>query len=166
MIMNTINFFKNNIFFYLIKDIIQLMKSKDITQEYLRKRIFEIDRKSNQEYYIKDGIKTLKNGHWEYLYDDGSLSGKGTYIDGVATGAWQLFYPNGKLSQRGFYYSNGKRVSKYEYGDTWEYYDEDGNLEDIFNESIWYDDDQTLDEFYASLGPDFLKAIEEYEDDE
>ena len=39
------------------------------------------------------------------------------------------YYEDGKVMQRGFYLSNGSRLGIEEYGDTWEHYDEEGNLE-------------------------------------
>ncbi len=48
-----------------------MLMAKNITQEYLSKRIIpDGKQESNKEYYFKDGVKTLKDGHWEYLYDD------------------------------------------------------------------------------------------------
>ena len=143
------------------------MNSKNITQEYLSQRILpDGKQKSNKEYYFKDGIKTLKDGHWEYLHDDGTLSAKGTFMNGIAVGAWQLFHTNGQLSQRGFYDFTGRRVSRYEYGDTWEYFDEEGNKEHLFDVGYDAQRDETTQQFYDSLGTDFLDALDDFEDDD
>jgi len=56
------------------------------------------------------------------------LASKGTFIDGLPQGFWQFFHENGRISQRGVYI-DGSRFSKKEYGDTWEYFDENGDSE-------------------------------------
>ena len=143
------------------------MKSKNIIQEYVTQRILpEEEYTTNEEYYFKDGVKTLKDGHWEYLYDDGTLCAKGTFMRGIPVGAWQKFHTNGQLSQRGFYDMTGCRVSKYEYGDTWEYYDKDGNKEHLFDVGYDAQRDETSQQFYDSLGSDFLEALDDFEDDD
>ncbi|MDC0942854.1 hypothetical protein OAS63_06345 [Gammaproteobacteria bacterium] len=104
------------------------MKS-NVTKEYAKDRIFNMLEKDDQrEYIVKDGRKVLKHGHWEYLHDNGALASKGTFIDGLPQGFWQFFHENGRISQRGVYI-DGSRFSKKEYGDTWEYFDENGDSE-------------------------------------
>ena len=98
----------------------------NVTIEYAKDRIFNMLEKDDQrEYIVKDGRKVLKHGHWKYLHDSGALASKGTFIDGLPQGFWQYFHENGRISQRGVYI-DGARFSKKEYGDTWEYYDEEG----------------------------------------
>ena len=104
------------------------MKPK-ITREYIKYRLFnDEDEKDLREFILVDGKKVFKHGHWEYLFDDGTVQSRGTFINGLAEGFWQIFHENGKLCQRGVYI-NSKRYSINEYGDTWEYYDEEGNSE-------------------------------------
>ena len=120
---------------------------KNITQEYVTQRILpDGKQKSNKEYYFKDGVKTLKDGHWEYLYDDGTLSAKGTFMNGIAVGAWQFFHENGVIEQRGFYKNDGARF----HGDDedaylWKIYDEDGkelytSLDDVEPNDHWIEE--------------------------
>ena len=100
-----------------------------IIKEYVKDRLFnDKDEKDLREFILADGKKVYKHGHWEYLFDDGSVCARGTFINGYAEGFWQIFHENGKLSQRGFYIKSN-RFSINEYGDTWEYYDEEGNSE-------------------------------------
>ena len=140
---------------------------KNITQEYVTQRILpQEEYKTNEEYYFKDGVKTLKDGHWEYLYENGTLCARGTFMKGIPVGAWQRFHTNGQLSQRGFYDMTGCRVSKYEYGDTWEYYDKDGKKEHLFDVGYDANRDETSQQFYDSLGSDFSDALDDFEDDE
>ena len=79
-----------------------------------------------RDYYFKNGKPELKHGCNEIYYESGSILGRGNYENGVRVGAWQFYYENGGIWQRGFYASNGYRLSN---GDTWQYYDEEGNLE-------------------------------------
>ena len=100
-----------------------------ITREYAKDRIYCMTEDEDlREYILQDDIKILKHGHWEYLHDNGSLASKGTFIQGFPQGFWQFFHENGVIAQRGLYI-DGKRYSKKEYGDTWEYYDEEGECE-------------------------------------
>lgn len=104
------------------------MKPK-ITREYEKDRHRNNEDETDfREFIFVDGEKVYKHGHWEHLYDDGTVQSKGTFINGLAEGFWQIFHPNGQLNQRGFYIGS-ERYSINEYGDTWEYYDEDGNSE-------------------------------------
>ena len=41
-----------------------------------------------------------RHGYWEQYHDDGSLSSKGNYIDGIPDGLAETFYPNGQLKNR------------------------------------------------------------------
>ena len=105
------------------------MNKIQIIKEFDKDRLFnDKDEKDLREFILVDGKKVYKHGHWEYLFDDGSVCARGTFINGYAEGFWQIFHENGKLSQRGFYIKSN-RYSINEYGDTWEYYDEEGNSE-------------------------------------
>ncbi len=37
------------------------------------------------------------HGLWELYYDNGNLSYKGTYINGLRHGYWERYWPNGKF---------------------------------------------------------------------
>ena len=52
---------------------------------------------------LKDGER---HGYWEQYHDDGSLSSKGNYIDGIPDGLAETFYPNGQLKNR-CHFKNG-----------------------------------------------------------
>ena len=82
-----------------------------------------------RDYYFKNGKLELKHGQNEIYYDNGNICAKGYVDKGERVGAWQYYYEDGKVMQRGFYLSNGSRLGKKEFGDTWEHYDEEGNLE-------------------------------------
>jgi uncharacterized protein len=100
-----------------------------------------VDGKRINQYNI-DGNKT---GYWEYYYNNGQLSSKGSYVDGKEEGYWETYYENGKLESKGsykngendgyleLYYSNGKLMTKGNYKDGkedgyWESYFYNGEL--------------------------------------
>ena len=60
--------------------------------------------------------------------------------------------------------SEGKLTTKY--GDTWEYYDKDGKKEHLFDVGYDANRDETSQQFYDSLGSDFLDALDDFEDDD
>ena len=85
-----------------------------------------IDPGDPRDYYFKNGKAEIKHGQNEIYYDNGNIFGKGYVDKGYRVGAWQYYYKDGTIWQRGFYVSNGHRLSN---GDTWQFYDEEGNLE-------------------------------------
>ena len=42
-----------------------------------------------------------RTGKWTFFYDDGSISGKGSYQNNQKTGTWEFFYRDGKPEQKG-----------------------------------------------------------------
>ena len=88
-----------------------------------------IDPGDPRDYYFKNGKAEIKHGQNEIYYDNGNICAKGYVDKGERVGAWQYYYEDGKVMQRGFYLSNGRRFGIEEFGDTWEHYDEEGNLE-------------------------------------
>ena len=68
--------------------------------------------------------KGEKHGYWESYYDNGNLSYKGNYVDGIKHGYWEEYRSNGKLSFKGKYV-NGKQHGY------WEYYYYNGELNQI-----------------------------------
>lgn len=82
-----------------------------------------------KDYYYNDGRLTPRDGQFELYYDSGSLLAKGYYEDGYRLGAWQYFHENGQLWQRGFYKGSGERHGIRDYGDTWEWFREDGSID-------------------------------------
>ncbi len=82
-----------------------------------------------KDYYYKDGKPEPRDGQFELYYDSGNLLAKGYYEDGYRLGAWQFFHENGQLWQRGFFKAFGERHGIDDSGDTWEWFNEDGNLE-------------------------------------
>lgn len=88
-----------------------------------------IDPDDLRDYYFKNGKLKLRHGQFELYYDNGNMLGKGFYEKGYRVGAWQYFHENGQIWQRGFFKSNGDRLGIKEYGDTWEWFNEGGNLE-------------------------------------
>ena len=83
-------------------------------------------KKENMEFVCVDGKEVPKEGYEEIRDERGNLVGKGNYKNGVRNGFWQFFYPNGRIDQSGYYGNDGLRLSVYYYGDTWDYYREDG----------------------------------------
>ncbi|MEM6263256.1 MAG: hypothetical protein AAGI38_12160 [Bacteroidota bacterium] len=55
--------------------------------------------------YIVDSTERIliKNGQWEFYYDNGNLSSKGTYDSGQKVGEWVTYNYLGKIESRGFY---------------------------------------------------------------
>ena len=93
--------------------------------------------------YLDDNLYT---GRCSILYEDGSLSGIQSYVDGLDHGKWKYYYTNGVLETKG-QFDKGTRVGKWKYyhpnknikqisyynklGEQvgiWKYYDEKGNL--------------------------------------
>ena len=109
--------------------IIKLYKSEFIAPVDDERAKLGIDPDDLRDYYFKNGKLKLKHGQFEAYYDNGNICAKGYVDKGIRVGAWQHYYEDGKVMQRGFYLSNGSRLGIEEYGDTWEHYDEEGNLE-------------------------------------
>ena len=59
---------------------------------------------------LKDGER---HGYWEQYHENGSLSIKGNYIDGIPDGLAETFYPSGQLKNR-CHTKNGKIDGLYE----------------------------------------------------
>ena len=74
-----------------------------ITRQYLKDILEHEDENDYRAYTLVDGKNVLNHGHWEYLYDDGNVHSKGTFIDGYQEGAWQVSYPNGSPLRRNFF---------------------------------------------------------------
>ena len=109
--------------------LIKLHRSEFISPAYDERVKLGIDPDDLRDYYFKNGKLKLKHGQFEAYYDNGNICAKGYVDKGIRVGAWQHYYEDGKVMQRGFYLSNGSRLGIEEYGDTWEHYDEEGNLE-------------------------------------
>ena len=107
----------------------KLYKSEFIAPVDDEREKLGIDPDDLRDYYFKNGKAEIKHGQNEIYYDNGNIFGKGYVDKGYRVGAWQYYYEDGKVMQRGFYLSNGSRLGIEEYGDTWEHYDEEGNLE-------------------------------------
>ena len=74
-----------------------------INRQYLKDITINEDENDYRAYTLVDGKNVLNHGHWEYLYDDGNVHSKGTFIDGYQEGAWQVSYPNGSPLRRNFF---------------------------------------------------------------
>ncbi|MDC3150300.1 hypothetical protein OA959_00150 [SAR86 cluster bacterium] len=88
--------------------------------------------KGNPEraYSKKDGL--IMHGHYKH-YKKGSLNAVGTWIDGLKEGAWQYFYQNGELFSRGYYKNNERFPNK----KSWDYFKESGEkFKDVLDEEI------------------------------
>ena len=107
-----------------------------------------------------DGKEVPKEGYEEIRDEEGNLISKGNYQDGVRNGFWQFFYPDGKIDQSGYYANDGLRLSVYYYGDTWDYYREDGtkieaNIEELSDEKSFFKD--LFEEFRNEIAEDIFK---------
>ena len=107
----------------------KLHRSEFISPAYDERAKLGIDPDDLRDYCFINGKLKLKHGQFELYYDNGNILAKGFVDKGIRVGAWQYFYEDGKVMQRGFYVSNGRRLGIKDYGDTWEYYNEDGTLE-------------------------------------
>lgn len=110
-----------------------------------------------------NGKEVPKEGYEEIRDEDGNLRGKGNYKNGVRSGFWQFFYPNGKIDNCGYYGNDGLRLSINEYGDTWDYYYEDGSkigedLEELPEKFQFLQD--LLDEHNSGVAEDIFKQDE------
>jgi len=118
----------------------------NVTREYAKDRIFNMLEKDDlREYIVKDGVKVLKHGHWEYLHDSGALASKGTFIDGLPQGFWQFFHENGQISQRGVYIDGARFHGDDEDAYLWKIYDKDGkelytSLDDMEANDNWIEE--------------------------
>jgi len=63
----------------------------------------------------------VKNGWFNYYYENGGLSTKAYYIDNKLYGEWFSCYENGQLELKGKYKNDEKEG-------IWKYWDNDGNL--------------------------------------
>ena len=86
----------------------------------------DFPKKEDMIFVSVNGNEVPKEGYEEIRDEDGKLIGKGNYKNGVRSEFWQFFYPNGKIDNCGYYGNDGLRLSINEYGDTWDYYYEDG----------------------------------------
>ena len=109
--------------------VIKLYKSEFISPVDDERAKLGVDPDDLRDYYFKNGKLKLKHGQFEAYYDNGNISAKGFVDKGIRVGAWQYFYEDGKVMQRGFYVSSCRRLGIKDYGDTWEYYNEDGTPE-------------------------------------
>jgi antitoxin component YwqK of YwqJK toxin-antitoxin module/GH24 family phage-related lysozyme (muramidase) len=82
----------------------------------------------NKEQPIKDGVRInqydnegRKQGYWEQYYDDGSLDGKGNYVNDMEDGYWEWYHENGQLASQGLSVDNQR-------DGIWEIYYDNGNL--------------------------------------
>ena len=66
----------------------------------------------------------LRQGLWEYYWNNGNLMEKRSYFDGKQNGYWELYFLNGNLHCKGSWL-DGKQIG------TWEEYNEDGILEEV-----------------------------------
>ncbi len=64
----------------------------------------------------------LREGEWNYFYNDGTLKYEGSYIQGNPDGRHKYYYPNGNLKEEQFY-EMGIRERN------WKKFDKEGNLE-------------------------------------
>lgn len=70
------------------------------------------------KFFYKNG---LKEGHYTAYHANGNISVEGSYSQDMKQNEWKIFYENGKLEEKGTF------VDSYEQG-KWEYYFENGNL--------------------------------------
>ena len=48
----------------------------------------------------------LKQGYWEYYYENGNIMSKGSFKDDKPEGMWEDYYINGNLECKGSYKDN------------------------------------------------------------
>lgn len=89
-------------------------------------RIIKYIGERNNQYkdYEKLGLindNNQKEGCWKDYHENGKLSSKGNYVNGVRDGYWEFYYGNEHLYIKG-YYVNGNQEGY------WEYYHSDGDL--------------------------------------
>lgn len=87
----------------------------------------DFPRKEDMIFISVNGMEIPKEGYEEIIDEDGYLIGKGNFKNGVRYGFWQFFYRNGKIDNCGYYGNDGLRLSINKYGDTWNYYYENGS---------------------------------------
>jgi antitoxin component YwqK of YwqJK toxin-antitoxin module len=79
----------------------------------------------NKRYWTLDSmgsyINGVKEGIWEYYWEEGPLRSKGLYINGEKEGIWETYFGKGDLSSKGGY-KNDKKEGY------WEYYWDNGGL--------------------------------------
>ena len=117
-------------------------------------------KKEDMIFVSVNGKEVPKEGYEEIRDEDGNLRGKGNFKNGVRSGFWQFIYPNGKIDQSGYYGSDGKRLSINYYGDTWDYYREDGtkievHIEELSDEKSFFKD--LFEEFRNEISEDIFK---------
>ena len=120
-------------------------------------------KKEDMIFVSVNGKEVPKEGYEEIRDEDGNLRGKGNYKNGVRSGFWRFFYPNGKIDNCGYYGNDGLRLSINEYGDTWDYYYEDGSkigedLEELPEKFQFLED--LLDEHNSDVAEDIFKQDE------
>ena len=123
----------------------------------------DFPKKEDMIFVSVNGNEVPKEGYEEIRDEDGKLIGKGNYKNGVRSEFWQFFYPNGKIDNCGYYGNDGLRLSINEYGDTWDYYYEDGSkigedLEELPEKFQFLQD--LLDEHNRGLAEDIFKQDE------
>tara|TARA_B100000989_G_C19401018_1_gene409976 strand:+ start:367 stop:768 length:402 start_codon:yes stop_codon:yes gene_type:complete len=117
-------------------------------------------KKEDMIFVSVNGKEVPKEGYEEIRDEDGNLRGKGNFKNGVRSGFWQFIYPNGKIDQSGYYGRDGKRLSINYYGDTWDYYREDGtkievHIEELSDEKSFFKD--LFEEFRNEIAEDIFK---------
>jgi len=120
----------------------------------------DFPKKEDMIFVSVNGNEVPKEGYEEIRDEGGKLIGKGNYKNGVRSGFWQFFYPNGKIDNCGYYGNDGLRLSINEYGDTWDYYYEDGSkigedLEELPEKFQFLQD--LLDEHNKGVAEDIFK---------
>lgn len=123
----------------------------------------DFPKKEDMIFVSVNGNEVPKEGYEEIRDEGGKLIGKGNYKNGVRSGFWQFFYPNGKIDNCGYYGNDGLRLSINEYGDTWDYYYEDGSkigedLEELPEKFQFLQD--LLDEHNKGVAEDIFKQDE------
>ncbi|WP_158624884.1 energy transducer TonB [Gynurincola endophyticus] len=71
-----------------------------------------------QDYFRNGKGKTAKSkrtGLWHFYYDNGQLSAKGMYKNGLKDGNWEMYYENGQLKLSGIYQNGLVRGNFKEY---------------------------------------------------
>ncbi|MGL1885890.1 MAG: TonB family protein [Reichenbachiella sp.] len=56
-----------------------------------------------------DAEREIKNGHFEWYYENGQLKEKGQYSKNMKTGPWDGYYKNGQQKEKGTYYEDTKK---------------------------------------------------------
>ena len=123
----------------------------------------DFPKKEDMIFVSVNGNEVPKEGYEEIRDEGGKLIGKGNYKNGVRSGFWQFFYPNGKIDNCGYYGNDGLRLSINEYGDTWDYYYEDGSkigedLEELPEKFQFLQ--ELLDEHNSGVAEDIFKQDE------